>query len=56
MKRLLLITAAAAVPALAHAQDAPKPPVAAQKPHTVKGPKDRVDPYYFATTPGRIPR
>ena len=47
MKRLLLVAAVAAVPAVASAQGAPKPPVAAQKPHTVKGPADRVDEYYW---------
>jgi oligopeptidase B len=47
MKRLSLVAAAAAVPAIAFAQAAPKPPVAAQKPHVVKGPKNRVDPYYW---------
>ena len=47
MKRLFLIAAAAAVPAATYAQAAPKPPIAMQKPHVVKGPKDRVDPYYW---------
>jgi oligopeptidase B len=47
MKRLFLVAAAAAVPVIASAQVAPTPPLAAQKPHTVKGPKDRVDPYYW---------
>jgi oligopeptidase B len=47
MKRLLLAAAFAAAPATVHAQSAPKPPMAVQKPHTVKGPKDRVDPYYW---------
>ena len=47
MKRLFLVAAVAAAPSLALAQDAVKPPVAVQKPHIVKGPKDRVDPYYW---------
>ena len=47
MKRLFLVAAIAALPTIALAQDAAKPPVAAQKPHVVKGPKDRVDPYYW---------
>ncbi|HKX92365.1 MAG TPA: S9 family peptidase, partial [Sphingomicrobium sp.] len=48
MKRLVLCAAiAVAVPAFVQAQIAAAPPVAAQKPHTVKGPKDRVDPYYW---------
>ena len=47
MKRVLLAAAVAAAPATVHAQAAPKPPMAVQKPHTVKGPKDRVDPYYW---------
>ena len=47
MKRLLLAATFAAVPALVHAQNVPKPPVAAQKPHVVKGPLDRNDPYYW---------
>jgi oligopeptidase B len=48
MKRFVVAAAvAAAVPALAFAQTAPIPPVAAQKPYTVKGPKERSDPYYW---------
>ena len=47
MKRVLLAAAVAAAPATVHAQAAPKPPMAVQKPHTVKGPKDRVDLYYW---------
>lgn len=47
MKRLFLVAAVAAVPTIALAQDAVKPPVAAQKPYVVRGPKDRVDPYYW---------
>ncbi|HEU5482278.1 MAG TPA: S9 family peptidase, partial [Sphingomicrobium sp.] len=52
MKRFVVAAAvAAAVPAYVHAQTAPQvaaaPPVAEQKPYTVKGPKDRNDPYYW---------
>jgi len=47
MKRLLTVAAFAAAPAIVHAQAAPKPPMAVQRPHTVKGPKDRVDLYYW---------
>src|SRR5215218_973179 len=47
MKRLLLVAALAVAPAIVHAQASPKPPMAVQKPHTVKGPKDRVDLYYW---------
>jgi oligopeptidase B len=47
VKRFIAVAALAAVPALVQAQGAPKPPVAAQKPYTVKGPVDRVDPYYW---------
>jgi oligopeptidase B len=51
MKRLLFGAALAAVAALAQAQSAatpaPAPPVAAQKPYTVKGPENRNDPYYW---------
>jgi oligopeptidase B len=47
MKRMFLVAAFAAVSALAQAQVAPTPPVAAQKPHVVKGPQDRNDPYYW---------
>ena len=48
MKRLVVCAAfAAAVPAYVQAQTAPTPPVATQKPYTVKGPKDRIDPYYW---------
>ena len=47
MKRLLLVAAFAVAPATVHTQAAPKPPMAVQKPHTVKGPKDRVDLYYW---------
>ena len=31
----------------AYSQAAPTPPVAAQRPHTVEGPQDRNDPYYW---------
>jgi len=48
MKRFVLAAAvAAAAPALVQAQTAPTPPVAEQKPYTVKGPKERNDPYYW---------
>jgi oligopeptidase B len=48
MKRFVVGAAvAAAVPAHAHAQALATPPVAEQKPYTVKGPKDRDDPYYW---------
>ena len=47
MKRLFIAAALAAVSAGALAQSAPVPPVAAQKPHIVKGPLDRNDPYYW---------
>jgi oligopeptidase B len=51
MKHVFVGAAFAAVSALAQAQNAslsaPTPPVAAQKPHVVKGPQDRNDPYYW---------
>ena len=47
MKFALLFAAIAGVSVLASAQVAPTPPVAAQKPYTVKGPVDRNDPYYW---------
>ncbi len=48
MKRFVFAAAlAAAVPAYALAQTVPTAPVAEQKPYTVKGPKDRNDPYYW---------
>ena len=47
MKRMFLVAAFAALPAFVQAQTPPKPPVAAQKPYVVKGPKDRNDPYYW---------
>src|SRR5215208_6187512 len=46
MKRLVLAAGFAAVAGLAQAQSVP-PPVAAQKPYTVKGPENRNDPYYW---------
>jgi oligopeptidase B len=45
--RFVLIAAMVAVPGIAVAQTSPVPPVAAQKPHVVKGPVDRNDPYYW---------
>jgi oligopeptidase B len=48
MKRLTMLLALAAAPALLHAQAAPPtPPVVAKKPFTVKGPADRNDEYYW---------
>ena len=51
MKRLTMLFALAAVPALLHAQSAPPaaptPPVAAKKPFVVKGPLNRTDEYYW---------
>src|SRR5688572_20593154 len=47
MKRLLIAAVIAAVPLGAAAQTVPAPPTAAQKPYTVKGPRDRNDPYYW---------
>jgi oligopeptidase B len=47
MKRLLAGVAVAAMAGAAHAQSAPTPPAAVQRPHTVKGPADRNDPYYW---------
>jgi len=47
MKFALLFAAIAGVSVLASAQVAPTPPVAAQKPYTVKGPVDRNDPFYW---------
>ena len=47
MKRQILIAAVAVIPAVAVAQNVPAPPVAEQVPYTVKGPVDRVDPYYW---------
>ncbi|MBA2467503.1 MAG: S9 family peptidase [Sphingomonas sp.] len=50
MKRLMLVAAVAAAPAVLHAQtlpSAPTPPVAVQKPYAVKGPANRNDPYYW---------
>src|SRR3954453_4886552 len=47
MKRWVFGAALVAASGLAQAQSAPTPPVAAQKPHIVKGPADRNDPYYW---------
>ncbi len=47
MKRIVIGAALAAAAALAQAQSAPTPPVAAQKPFMVKGPDNRNDPYYW---------
>ena len=47
MKRLFVAAAFVAVSGFAQAQSAPTPPVAAQKPYTVKGPVERNDPYYW---------
>ena len=50
MRRLVLLAALAAVPALLQAQSAPTvptPPVAAKKPFVVKGPANRTDEYYW---------
>src|SRR3982751_1207816 len=47
MKRWTLLAALPAISALAPAQTAPAPPVAAQKPYAVKGPVERNDPYYW---------
>jgi len=47
MKRWFVAAVAAAVPALGLAQSMPAPPVAAQKPYTVKGPESRNDAYYW---------
>ena len=46
MKRFV-VAALVATSAVAPAQTAPTPPTVAQKPYTVKGPQDRVDPYYW---------
>ena len=48
MKRWVVVAAlAASGPSVAHAQAAPVPPAAEQRPYTVKGPQDRNDPYYW---------
>jgi oligopeptidase B len=47
MKYVVFAVALAAASVLAQAQNAPKPPVAAQRPYTVKGPLERNDPYYW---------
>jgi oligopeptidase B len=44
---VVAVALTAAAPAVALAQAAPTPPIAAQKPYTVKGPKERNDPYYW---------
>jgi len=46
MKRFV-VAALVATSAVAPAQTVPTPPTVAQKPYTVKGPQDRVDPYYW---------
>ena len=54
MKRFVVAAAvAAAVPGYALAQAVPAPPVAAQKPYMVKGPKERSDPYYWVRDDSR---
>ena len=53
MKRFVIVAAAAAaVPSVALAQAVPAP-VAEQTPYTVKGPKDRNDPYYWVRDDSR---
>ena len=47
MKLWLMTALAAALPVSASAQTVPVPPVAVQKPYTVKGPLERNDPYYW---------
>src|SRR5206468_13018610 len=47
MKRVFAAAALAVLAGAAHSQPVPTPPVAAQKAFTVKGPKDRNDPYYW---------
>src|SRR3954466_1912790 len=47
MKRWMFGVALVALSGVVQAQSAPTPPVAAQKPHVVKGPLDRNDPYYW---------
>ncbi|HZB69953.1 MAG TPA: S9 family peptidase, partial [Sphingomicrobium sp.] len=47
MKYLVFGAALAAGSVLAQAQNPPTPPVAIQKPYTVKGPVSRNDPYYW---------
>ena len=46
-KQLLGTAIAASLATAASAQIPPTPPVALQKPHTVKGPAERNDPYYW---------
>jgi oligopeptidase B len=47
MNRFVLAASLAAVSVLAQAQTPPAPPTVAQKPYTVKGLHDRIDPYYW---------
>src|SRR3954464_11743853 len=47
MKRWMFGVALVALSGVVQAQSAPVPPVAAQRPYTVKGPLDRNDPYYW---------
>jgi len=47
MKRFIVAGTLATISIVAQAQTRPTPPVAAQKPHVVKGPADRNDPYYW---------
>jgi len=47
MRRFTLAAALVACAGLVQAQSLPAPPVAAKKPHVVKGPVDRVDEYYW---------
>ena len=47
MKRLFAAAALAALAGMAHAQAAPTPPTVPQRPHVVKGPHERNDPYYW---------
>jgi oligopeptidase B len=48
MKRLITAAAFAAIAGVAHSQAAPPPPPAVpERPHMVKGPHDRDDPYYW---------
>ena len=47
MRHWMFVAALAAGAGLAQAQTLPTPPVAAKKPHLVKGPVDRIDEYYW---------
>ena len=47
MNRLFVVAAVVVSGGVAQAQSSPTPPVAVQKPHTVKGPVNRDDPYYW---------